>query len=150
MNLQEQIYRIKSMMGVINEEQKTKPISHSVLRVPNINSKYVNSNQQLLNKLKQSELSDKVDLNLNPKSVDFISQLSKRLQDKGIEPYFYEYANDDASGGVSGGLTFYIPNTNVGVSYEPGTFGASLGNLSLGYTPSSKQMSANLIIPIGK
>jgi hypothetical protein len=150
MNLNEQISRIKSIMGLIIEGQRTKPISHSVLDVPNISARYVNSNKQLLDKLSQSKLSDKIDLNLNPNSKDFISQLSKRLQEKGIEPYFYEYVNDDASGGLSGGLTFYIPNTNIGVSYEPGTFGVSLGNISLGYTPGSKEVSGNLIIPIGK
>ena len=152
MKLQEQISKMKSMMGLQNQTQKTKPISRSSLRTTKITPQVIQNNNTLLSQIQQSQIGDKVDLNtLDPNKNDFISQLSQRLQDKGFEPFLYQYRDDESGEGmVSGGLTFYIPNTDIGVSYEPGTFGASLGNLGLSYTPSTKEISANLIIPIGK
>ena len=151
MKLQEQLSRMKSMMGVSGKEQKTKPISRAALKIPKITPTIVQSNKTLLSQIQRSPLADKVDLNIDPNRQDFITQLSQRLQDKGFEPFLYQYRDDESGEGlVSGGLTFYIPNTDIGVSYEPGAFGASLGNLALSYSPSTKEVSANLIIPIGQ
>lgn len=147
------ILQEKSSRNILDKGKKTKPVSASILKIPKLTPSIIKNNKSLLDQIRQNtELAKKiVGLNLDPAKPDFVSRLSQGLIDKGFEPFFYQYRDDESGEGmVAGGFTYYIPNTDVGVSYEPGAFGVSLGNLAASYVPSTGEASAILIIPIGK
>lgn len=139
--------------GLIVENKLGKPIKSDVLEIPKIGSDVRQNNTTLLSRIQQSGFGEKVNLtDLNPNQKDFLVDLSNRLLNAGIEPFLYTYVDEEKpeQAKVSGGLTYYIPNTDISVLYEPGVFGVGFGNLSLSYEPDSKKTTAGLIIPINK
>ena len=151
MNLKENIQRIKEVMGIV-ESKVGKPIQSKILEIPKIDGKITQNNKTLFNQI-QTNFGEKINLKgIDINNRNFLTQLSDRLLNAGVEPFLYTYPDEEnPSKGLSfsGGLTYYIPNTDISVSYEPGVFGVGFGNLSLSYEPESKSASAGFIIPIG-
>lgn len=136
---------------MIKENKLGNPINSSVLEIPKINDKVSQKNRTLLNQV-QTNLGGKVNLTgLDINKGNFLTQLSDRLINVGIEPFIYSYIDEKNPSGqslVSGGITYYIPKTDISVSYEPGVLGVGFGNLLVNYEMGTKGVSAGIIFPI--
>jgi len=168
MILQEEISRIKSIMGIQEQNQVT-PISLMKLVPSSLNQAMIDSNKKILLQITDTEIKNSPPV---PEDKLFLLKLLNKFSEKGITPFLNVNTNDlGQNQSISGGVSISIPKTNLNLNLMNGYFGVDIpikdSILSLGYqsgipsggyksaattnnfTPNSK-FGFNVQIPIGR
>jgi hypothetical protein len=168
MILQEEISRMKSIMG-IQEQNQVAPINLMKLVPSTPNQAMIDSNKKILSQITDTEIKNSLPV---PEDKLFLFKLLNKLSEKGVTPFLNVNTNDlGQNQSVSGGVSISIPKTNLNLNLMNGYFGVDIpikdSILSLGYqsgipsggyksaattnnfTPNSK-FGFNVQIPIGR
>ena len=169
MNVEENIKRIKEVMG-IQEQNQVAPIDLMKLIPSASNQAMIDSNKKILSQITNTEIKNSLPV---PEDKLFLSKLLNKLSEKGVTPFLNVNTNNlGQNQSVSGGVSITIPKTNLNLNLMNGYFGVDIpikdSLVSLGYqsgvaqgggyksttatsnfTPNSK-FGVNIQIPIGK